>query len=562
VTCSIYGDPHVVKQYNAGRPPYDLEGTGWHWLAKSTDGSFKAQGFIRQRSPGAWATLSHVVMKFGENLVYIDRDQQDIPGMPWKQTYYINGVKREESETPLEVGSLYWVNRAGKADADSLGQDVWEGSHEAIKDWRGRGRFTKNKIYLPTGHIDEEASTEDFSRLSCWESGQVSIWTAYEDWISTADPPGQWRTDGLNVPYGAPMLFDLEGSADFLDLEVGACGGQSTKVDPTEMIATVEQNEKACGENNLEAADCAAPDPPEIPLTAEQLCNQNDLDISHAQDLCADQQAHGDTILQDCIYDVCSSVDETSRLMAVAGAELEAATLNSEAKCEVNKDQCLPCTICATSTEVDLSNVVQNNLGGLGPDAGAEEIRYANAITLDGKTLDVVLTAESEYKTPKPTKNGAKGGFGIFTLKAKQSTDFKFSFVDSTSGAPVAVKDLAVTFYDMDEGKRGRQKESISMCSAQEVYTTSDTELVSTKTGSCRTYTSSARGTGKDNPQRPDELTRTQAARSVTFEFHSKASLGFTAAIGPAGRSPRPVMFSFKPQVACGAVDSDVQCDQ
>lgn len=299
-----------------------------------------------------------------------------------------------------------------------------------------------------------------------------------------------------------------------------------------------------------------------MPLTAEQLCEQNDVEFTHAEDLCSDQKAHGDTIHKDCIYDVCSSVDEKSRLLAVAGAELESATLNSEAKCAVSTEHCMPCTICATSTEVDLSNVVQNNLGGLGPDEGAEEIRYANAIILDGRTLDVVLTAESEYKTPKPTRNGAKGGFGVFTTKAKTSTDFKFTFVDSSDGSPVAVKDLALTFYDMDEGKKGRQKESISVCNSEEVYTTSDTELSSTKTGSCRTYTSSTRGTGKDNPQRPDELTRTQAARSVTFEFHSKASLTFTAAVGPAGRSPRPVLFSFKPQVACGAVDSEVRCDQ
>jgi len=500
-------------------------------------------------------------MKFDDNVVYIDRDQQEIPGYPWKQTYYINGVKHDESETPIELGSLYWANRAGTGELEEGAVDTWDGS-ASVRDNRANGRFTKNKMFTPSGHDDHEATTIDMSRLSCWEMRQVSIWTTYESWISTADPPGVWRTDGLNTPYGGPMLFDVEGSPDFLDTTVGACAGQSTKVDPTEMLATVEQNAKACRENFLEEADCAAPDPPEVPLTAEQLCEQNDIDFQHAEDLCSDQRAHGDTIFADCTYDVCSSVDEKAQLLAVAGADLEAATLNSEAKCDVSTEHCLPCTICATSTEVDLSNVVQNNLGGLGPDAGAEEIRYANAIMLDGKSLDVVLTAESEYKSPKPTKNGAKGGFGIFTLKAKQKTDFKFTFLDSNTGSPVAVKDLALTFYDMDEGKKGRQKETVSVCNAEEVYTTSDTELVSTKTGSCRSYSSTTRGTGKDNPARPDELTRTQAARSVTFEFHSKASLTFSAAVGPAGRSPRPVMFSFKPQVACGAVDSEVRCDQ
>merc|ERR1719337_82816 len=114
--------------------------------------------------------------------------------------------------------------------------------------------------------------------------------------------------------------------------------------------------------------------------------------------------------------------------------------MNPEATCIVNAASCKPCDICSESTSVDLSNVVQNNLGGRGPDGGAEEIRYKNAIDLNGRKVDVVLTAEAEYHIPphKVSKNGYTGtGFGRFLMKTKGSTDFKFSFVDagSLSGA-------------------------------------------------------------------------------------------------------------------------------
>lgn len=546
VICSMYGDPHVVAHFPGGKE-FNLFGIGWHWLAKSKDGSFQAQGFVRHVQPGQWATLTHVVMKFGDNMVFIDRDRPDgDPRLPWAQTYYINGKRMDESKSPLEIGSLYWASKKGAGQLEETAADTWTGAET----WGDTNRLEEQAKRFSQNKHD---GSSDEHRLSCWEMGQVSVWTTFEDWLDEKNL-GPWRD---------PMLWDLEGSPDFLDTEFpSACQGSQVKVEPADMLVTVAQNDKVCSDNGVAKDECAAPDPPVEPLTAEQLCEKNAVDITHAQDLCSDQKVHGDTIFADCIYDVCCSVDEKAQLLAVAGAEMEEATRNSEAKCAVSTESCVPCTLCMTATEVDLSNVVQNNLGGVGPDAGAEEIRYSNAITLDGQALDVVLTVESEYKTPKPSKNGARGAFGIFTMKAKQSTDFKFTFVDSGSGSPVAVKDLALTFYDLDEGKAGKQKESISACNAAEVYTTSDTELIPTVAGSCRTYASSTKGTGKDNPQRPDELTRTQAARSVTFEFHSRASITFTAAVGATGRSPRPVMFSFNPQVACGASDSDVRCDK
>ena len=43
----------------------------------------------------------------------------------------------------------------------------------------------------------------------------------------------------------------------------------------------------------------------------------------------------------------------------------------------------------------------QNNLGGRGPDIGAEEIRYSGVATVDGVSVDLVVRAMSAYTSAR-----------------------------------------------------------------------------------------------------------------------------------------------------------------
>lgn len=515
----------------------DVDGTGWFWLAKSHDDSFQAQGFYRQLNgdvPEAkaggwgdgWTSMTHFAFKFGENTVILNREPKANWGW-WRWQYIINGEIKDPGDTPLEFGSLYWIN-------GQKGEGVQQQAKGDRKD-----------------HINGNEMGHGW-RLSCWEMGQVSVWTNAMTFGAT------FRIG----PMMEPAVLEVEGARDFLDENFGQCAGIRQQVNPSDMLVTKEQNQQICKDNRLSYDQCEHPPPPLPPITKEEMCERNNVEFSHAEDLCADQQTHSTDIYEGCLYDVCASADQESQLFAVGGAELEALMMNPEAKCGVHSETCMPCKICKASTKVDLTNVVQSNLGGLGPDGGPEEIRYKNAIDLDGRMLDVVLTAVNKYKTSKASKNGKSGiGFGAITMATESSTNFKFSFVDAGTGEPAAVKDLALTFYDLDQGRNGRQQETITACNAGEVYTTSDTELEASTIGSCRSFSSAVRGSAKDNPQRPDELTKTQAARSVTFEFHSRASIDFGASVGGKGNNARPVLFSFEPQVACGSSDAEQQCD-
>jgi hypothetical protein len=528
ISCGLYGDVHQHKAYQSalrGKNP-DINGQGWQWIAKSKDDSFQMQGFWHM--PAHYSTLSHIAIKMGDHKVFLDRVYSNVGGKHWAWRHVWDGENEiAGSSTPVTKDDAYWMN------------------YERVHNRQQQGGAGTNSMVA--------GLTSYPYGLSCFQyKTDVAMWTSYWGW-SNPD----------NGPYAHPVTIEVEGSAEFLDSEFGACARNVQKVSPEDMLVTKDQNDRVCRDNKISPEQCEHPVVPPPPLTKEQQCEENGVEFAHAEELCEDQKAHGEDYFEGCTYDVCASADEQAQLNAVGGTELDAAMNNPEATCINNPELCLPCSICSQATSVDLSNVMQNNLGGLGPDEGDEEIRYKNAIDVNGKKVDVVLTAENTYSTPKSSINGVTiGGFGRFTMKAKTSTKFKFSFLDAETNEPVAIPDLALTFYDMDQGRNGKQQESVKACGAQEAFVTSDTELELKSEGVCHTLTSTERGTGKDNPERPDELTKVQAARSVTFEFHKRASISFEASISRSGKSPRPFLFSFFPQVACGASDAETQCSQ
>merc|ERR1719389_954691 len=239
----------------------------------------------------------------------------------------------------------------------------------------------------------------------------------------------------MDGPYAKKGTIEIEGAAGFLDLNFGQCAMSSQKVAANEMLITDEQNTKICNDNGLSAQVCGDPNP-QIPLTptAEQLCRFNSLPMSRAQELCAGQEVHGQDVFDDCVYDVCASAEEEAQLLSAEGSANEAQMAEPHAVCGIKEqDNCRPCQTCSNAIAVDLSNVVQNNLGGAGPDTGDEEIRYANAMTVAGQSVDVVLVAPNAYETPKPERNGIKAGdpsgnFGRFTIRTGTTTDMQFRF--------------------------------------------------------------------------------------------------------------------------------------
>jgi len=212
---------------------------------------------------------------------------------------------------------------------------------------------------------------------------------------------------------------------------------------------------------------------------------------------------------------------------------------------------------------LSLDNVIRNNLGGAGPDAGAEGILFGNV--MPGK--DLLVSATSPY-TPNmlnPSggvlRNGVRQGFGLINMASGSSVDLSFSLKDATTGGD-SPDSFVVTFFDGDHGMSHQSRESLTISGMSNFIVDDDTELEITETAiddaslasgsGVATFTSTLRGTKEDNPVSPLSLSGLQRKRSVEAYFENKA--GFSANFGASGYvnpQGRNMMFAGASTLTC-----------
>ena len=182
------------------------------------------------------------------------------------------------------------------------------------------------------------------------------------------------------------------------------------------------------------------------------------------------------------------------------------------------------------------STLTQNNLGGAGPDSGAEEIRFANISEANGETLDLVVTispdSDTTYDPKRAGRNMVLGEFAQINLRNDREVDLQFCFASVSTGENVVLSSFDFTFYDFDNQApyvNGKGETTAEGFYEQIVagdfseYATSTavpTELdVGVHDDGRITFTSTTEGSGQDNPVNPNDLNATQMARSVTLTY-------------------------------------------
>merc|ERR1719409_1940064 len=291
---------------------------------------------------------------------------------------------------------------------------------------------------------------------------------------------------------------------------------------------------------------CAKPPPVPPPPPAQVECEKNECSWTHAQQLCSSLQGD-DTLYNDCLFDFCLECDDDAAVTFVSEDEDK----NPDPICVAGAPECNPDEVCEEAVKMNTLTVSQNNFGGVGPDDGAEEIRYSNAAVINGQTVDLVLTTDGAFKTSKPAKNGNAGAFGILNVKCGTSVTVKFAVVDSETGSPVELDAVALTWYDLDEGKKAKGRATVTACGSTGAIVSENTELTLKREGSCSSATSSVAGTGKDNPKSPHQLNSVQISRAVTLPFKGVSEFSSTLSLAK-GYKGRNFLFALEPSVACG----------
>jgi len=295
-------------------------------------------------------------------------------------------------------------------------------------------------------------------------------------------------------------------------------------------------NGKTCHDANLPVEE---PEP-----TPEEACEGNKCPFEMAQAMCSSLKSHqGD--YDECLFDYCTTCDET----AVAAWETSENILHPQPACAPGMDECNAEDICTKSVTMNTLTLAQNNLGGAGPDTGTEELRYSNAANVNGQSVDLVVTARGGYSAGKPSATGVNGAFGSINVKCNTEVTLLFKAVDSETGDAVTLDNVALTWYDIDEGKKGKGRSTVTGC-GDGLLISSSTELTVTQLGSCWSATSSVAGTKADNPSDPFTLTKAQRQRVATFPFSGASQFVSTLNVEK-GYGSRNFQFAVEPGVAC-----------
>mmetsp|Transcript_22691 Transcript_22691/g.60487 ORF Transcript_22691/g.60487 Transcript_22691/m.60487 type:complete len:389 (+) Transcript_22691:97-1263(+) len=133
----------------------------------------------------------------------------------------------------------------------------------------------------------------------------------------------------------------------------------------------------------------------------------------------------------------------------------------------------IPCGSKVTTFDFTNAEIVHNNLGGFGPNAGdPEEIRYGNLGTLlDGTPVGLVITVANEngnvYQAANAAKNGVHNGMGQINVAGSSKVLLNFQVINTNTGKELCIGPAGMTFYDLDGGNGNndhKQYEVISVC--------------------------------------------------------------------------------------------------
>merc|ERR1719359_435874 len=135
-------------------------------------------------------------------------------------------------------------------------------------------------------------------------------------------------------------------------------------------------------------------------------------------------------------------------------------------------------------------------------------------------------------------------------MNKASSVELDFSLTGTDDGQPAPIDQLYFSVLDLDEGKRMKLREGLTVDGYATSYLTEDTEIKPTvQANGVTLFESSMPGTGKDNPKDPMMLNERQKNRAATFLFDHATTWRVQLFIGNGPPSGRNFMFAGKSSV-------------
>jgi len=528
VQCSFWGEPHITSLFTmTDIKDLDVMYKSGHFrLAAARDGSWEIQVF----NCGAYA--SAVAARFGKTIFesYIDSNEQI--------KYLVNG--NPVNSLPSQIGEFFLDSTHR-----SMRTDEWDFRH-------GHSGFHSAPAHHPGTCMDDPG-------------GQVYMDVAQDLGLKNLNLRIQAASDAVTT-----LATDSYSLCNVHPAGEDAAGWQwrwsdwPMRMIPSEMSLFTIGNKMCEGCNALKwvsgeenhhgnhapAAQnhCNAQQIKDAgDVVSEVVCRNNGITMDAANDACL-HLSENEQFFKDCMIDYCAS---GGQIIAAQEAESEEALENPQPVC-VSGEECDAASDCCNALKdesmLTLDNVVKNEICNGG------EVRYASALIQNGQVIDMVVKPVGDFAcTGKldESKYGARNAqIGVLSVNSGTEQAFEFSFVEHDTSNPVVPQSLMMSFLDLDQGKKGKQRESVEVCGAADAITTDDTELDVSVNGDCVKAMSTIAGTGKDNPDILEEMSQAQRARTIAYKITGSS---FTATLGVTrkGHNPRRFNFAGHPTVSC-----------
>jgi len=528
VQCSFWGEPHITATFPSPRSVVQRAQLGidvfyipgLYRAASAADGSWEVQMF----NCGTYACA--MAARLGKDIIEIlvnkDGDMEMyVNGQRTNAGQEVDGVKLDSTHRHI-VADMFLGNRRpveypGTCFEDPGGQIMIDLCQS--KDNKHTGNAWNN-INLHIVAQSDAVTTKGTDGNAFCNEATGGAWR-WDRWDSQPVPVGQ-------------SLFVSQGTRACEGCQYMQWMGRGDMNRAKAQCAGLEGDLEALRLDRV----CAAQKPPIAVAAAETACE-------HLRDT--------PDFFNDCQLDYCFS---GGKIEAVADAEGEEAVENPQPICSgAAPDDCDPASACCNAlrdgSTLRLDNVVQNNM--CGTDGGHQELRFGRALTQNGVDMDLVVRPVGDYDCGRVTneKFGSKTEeIGLLAVQAGTEAEFEFNFVRSGTSDSVAPQSLMISVLDLDQGKNGKQRESVTMCGGGGVIVTDDSELEVLANGECTTVTSTTHGTGKDNPTSVAGMSQIQRGRTAAFPV-TGASFTAKFSVSSRGHNPRRFMFTGHPSVAC-----------
>eukprot|EP00403_Amphidinium_massartii_P027038 CAMPEP_0178389482 /NCGR_PEP_ID=MMETSP0689_2-20121128/10141_1 /TAXON_ID=160604 /ORGANISM="Amphidinium massartii, Strain CS-259" /LENGTH=615 /DNA_ID=CAMNT_0020009937 /DNA_START=65 /DNA_END=1912 /DNA_ORIENTATION=+ len=215
-------------------------------------------------------------------------------------------------------------------------------------------------------------------------------------------------------------------------------------------------------------------------------------------------------------------------------------------------------------------NVINNNLGGMGPDKGKRKEMRLRVELGSGKGVkhryDLVIQNTTTYYPKDPSKNGLIDGVRDFfriNTRGKSTTRFKARFFDKDTGKPAKIDRFFITWYDIDKTRTSLHEKLLVKDFARYTLTETTKLGTSTKGAGWRQFNAKQNFKGTGANFNPDRLTNKQFDVSVLLQYAKFKKIEFKLRTTGSKTVGRNYMFSGTTKLfrECNSFDCDLWGD-